>query len=343
MTAAMLLFLVSAAVLSWLLASRVRLYALDRMLDIPNERSSHSSPTPRGGGFAIAVTTLGGIAVAASLDWVSRDLAIALIGGGAMIATVGWIDDHRSLSPLTRFAVQFMSAAWAMFWLGGLPSLRLGGVTLHLGVAGIILGSIGIVWAINLYNFVDGIDGLAAGEAVSTGVIGGLLLIGVGKPALAIIALLIAAASLGFLPLNWAPARLFMGDAGSGLLGYLFAALAVASENTGGIPLMLWVLLLGVFIFDATVTLCRRIAHGHRWHQAHHSHAYQRLVQAGRTHAQVSSMILLFNFLLAILAIVAWKEPALFLAAIVAGALLLSVAYLAVERIKPMHTQSRNF
>ena len=342
MTIGVLVFLVSAAVVSWLLASRVRLYALDRMLDIPNERSSHSSPTPRGGGFAIAVTTLGGIAVAASLDWVGRDLAIGLVGGGAMIATVGWIDDHRSLSPLTKFAVQFISAAWAMFWLGGLPSLRLGAVTLQLGFGGIILGSIGIVWAINLYNFVDGIDGLAAGEAVSTGVIGGLLLFGVGKPALAVIALLIAAASLGFLPLNWAPARLFMGDAGSGLLGYLFAALAVASENTGGIPLMLWVLLLGVFIFDATVTLCRRIAHGHRWHQAHHSHAYQRLVQAGRTHAQVSSMILLFNFVLAILAIVAWKEPALFLAAIVAGAALLSAAYLVVERIKPMRAQSRH-
>ena len=342
MTTGMLVFLASAAVLSWLLASRVRLYALDRMLDIPNERSSHSSPTPRGGGFAIAVTILGGIALAASLNWLPHDLAIALVGGGVMIATVGWIDDHRSLSPLTRFAVQFISAAWAMYWLGGLPSLSLGVVSLHLGIAGTILGSIGIVWAINLYNFVDGIDGLAAGEAVSTGVIGGVLLLGVGKPALAILALLIAAANLGFLPHNWAPAKLFMGDAGSGLLGYLFAALAVASENTGGIPLMLWVLLLGVFIFDATVTLCRRIAHGHRWHHAHHSHAYQRLVQAGRTHAQVSSMILLFNLVLAILAIVAWKQPALFLAAIVAGAALLSVAYLAVERIKPMRTQSRN-
>ena len=342
MTTGMLVFLASAAVLSWLLASRVRLYALDRMLDIPNERSSHSSPTPRGGGFAIAVTILGGIALAASLNWLPHDLAIALVGGGVMIATVGWIDDHRSLSPLTRFAVQFISAAWAMYWLGGLPSLSLGVVSLHLGIAGTILGSIGIVWAINLYNFVDGIDGLAAGEAVSTGVIGGVLLLGVGKPALAILALLIAAANLGFLPHNWAPAKLFMGDAGSGLLGYLFAALAVASENTGGIPLMLWVLLLGVFIFDATVTLCRRIAHGHRWHHAHHSHAYQRLVQAGRTHAQVSSMILLVNLVLAILAIVAWKQPALFLAAIVAGAALLSVAYLAVERIKPMRTQSRN-
>ena len=108
-------FVAAAALLSWLLASRVRLYALDRLLDIPNERSSHSTPTPRGGGLAIAVTALGGVVVAAMLHWISWDLAIALSGGGAMIATVGWVDDHRDLSALTRFAVQFISAAWAMF------------------------------------------------------------------------------------------------------------------------------------------------------------------------------------------------------------------------------------
>lgn len=338
----MMVLLASAAVLTWLLASRVRLYALERMLDIPNERSSHSSPTPRGGGFAIAVMVLGGIMLSSELGWVSKDLATALVGGGLLIATVGWIDDHKSLSPLVRFAAQFVSAGWAMYWLGGLPDLDLGVIGVHFGPAGVVIGIVGIVWGINLYNFVDGIDGLAAGEAASTGIIGGLLLLGVGKPDLALVALLIATASLGFLPLNWSPARLFMGDVGSGLLGYLFAVLAVASENSGGIPLMLWVLLLGVIIFDATVTLCRRIVNGHRWHHAHHSHAYQRLVQAGRSHSQVSSMILLFNFLLAILTIIAWKRPAFFLAAIAAGTVLLSAAYLRVERIRPMHTRPRN-
>jgi len=117
-------FIFAAAFLSWLLASRVRLYALDRLLDIPNERSSHSSPTPRGGGLAIAVTTLGGILVAAMWRWISWDLAIALSGGGAMIAAVGWIDDHRDLPALTRFAVQFLSAAWAMLMSRITPKIR---------------------------------------------------------------------------------------------------------------------------------------------------------------------------------------------------------------------------
>jgi len=334
-------FVIAAGILSWLLASRVRLYALDRLLDIPNERSSHSSPTPRGGGLAIAVTTIGGIVLAAMWNWISWDLAIALAGGGTMIAAVGWIDDHKDLPALTRFAVQFTSAAWAIFWLGGLKSLSVGFAEVHLGIVGSILGIIGIVWAINLYNFVDGIDGLAAGEAISTGVIGGLLLIKTGNTGLAMIALLIAAANAGFLPLNWAPAKLFMGDVGSGLLGYLFAVLAVASENVHAVPLLLWVLLLGAFVFDATVTLCRRIAHGERWYHAHHSHAYQRMVQAGKSHATVSSSILAINMVLAALVIVAWLLPTLFLAAMGAGAILLSIIYISVERIRPMHATSR--
>ncbi len=334
-------FIIGASILSWLLASRVRLYALDRLLDIPNERSSHTAPTPRGGGLAIAVTVIGGVLVAAVIRWIPWDLALALSGGGAMIAAVGWIDDHRSLSALTRFAVQFFSAAWAMFWLGGLPSLSIGSTVVNLGPAGLILGVVGIVWAINLYNFVDGIDGLAAGEAISTGVIGGAILLAMNQYGLAMVSLLIAAASAGFLPLNWAPAKLFMGDVGSGMLGYLFAVLAIASENAGAIPLLIWVLLLGAFVFDATVTLCRRIARGERWYHAHHSHAYQRMVQAGRSHAMVSSMILLINLALAVLAIVAWVRPTFFLISMAAGAILLSIIYLSVERIRPMHAQTR--
>ncbi|HKY96239.1 MAG TPA: glycosyltransferase family 4 protein [Gemmatimonadaceae bacterium] len=336
-----IVFLAAAAILSWLLASRVRLYALDKLLDIPNERSSHSRPTPRGGGLAIAVTAIGGVIIAAMLRWIDWNLALALSGGAAMIATVGWVDDHRSLSALTRFAVQFLSAGWAMYWLGGLPSLIIGPSSISLGFVGTILGVIGIVWAINLYNFVDGIDGLAAGEAVTTGVIGGLILLGMGQSGLAMISLLIAAAAGGFLPLNWAPAKLFMGDVGSGMLGYLFAVLAIASENAGAVPLLIWVLLLGAFVFDATVTLCRRIMHGEKWYHAHHSHAYQRMVQAGRTHAQVSATVLLINLVLALLAIVAWLRPTFFLIAIGAGTVLLSIIYITVERIRPMHQPTR--
>ena len=331
------IFIAAAALLSWLLASRVRLYALDKLVDIPNDRSSHSSPTPRGGGLAIVLTVLGGIVLAGIMRWITSDLALALAGGGTMIAAVGWIDDHSDVQARIRFAVQVAAAAWAIFWLDGMPTLSVGLATVHLGILGTILGVLGIVWAINLYNFVDGIDGLAAGEAITTGTIGGLMLLATGNTGLALISLLIAAASAGFLPLNWAPAKLFMGDVGSGTLGYFFAVLSIASENAGAVPVLIWTLLLGAFVFDATVTLCRRVGNGERWYQAHHSHAYQRLVQAGRSHAQVSSMIFGINLVLALLAIVAWLLPSFFLIAIGAGTVLLAALYLSVERIRPMH------
>lgn len=335
------IFIAAAALLSWLLASRVRLYALENLVDVPNERSSHSSPTPRGGGLAIAITVLGGIVLTGVWHWISWNLALALSGGGAMIAAVGWVDDHRDLPARIRFPVQLAAAFWAMYWLGGMPTLNVGVANLYVGTIGTVLGLLGVIWAINLYNFVDGIDGLAAGEAVSTGAIGGLILLAMGHAGLAMVSLLIAAASAGFLPFNWAPAKLFMGDVGSGMLGYLFAVLAIASENAGAIPVLIWVLLLGAFVFDATVTLFRRVANGERWYQAHHSHAYQRMVQAGRSHAQVSSVILLINLFLGLLALIAWLRPTLFLIAIGAGTIVLAVIYLSVERIRPMNAQSR--
>src|SRR5688500_18965545 len=176
------IFVAAAALMSWLLASRVRLYALDKLVDIPNERSSHSSPTPRGGGLAIVITVLGGVVVAGIMRWIPLDLTLALAGGGTTIATVGWIDDHRDLAARIRFAVQVAAAVWAMYWLGGMPRLSVGVAGVELGFVGTILGLLGILWAINLYNFIDGIDGLAAGEAITTGTIAGLMLAAMGHP-----------------------------------------------------------------------------------------------------------------------------------------------------------------
>jgi Fuc2NAc and GlcNAc transferase len=151
------------------------------------------------------------------------------------------------------------------------------------------------------------------------------------------VAFAIAAASGGFLAWNWAPAKIFMGDVGSGLLGFLFGTLAVASERAGGVPLLLWVLLLGVFVFDATVTLLRRVVRGERWYDAHRSHAYQRAVRAGWTHARVSSAVLLLTAVLGGLAAAASRRPGLALPGFLAGMALLAVVYLFVERRNPMH------
>jgi Fuc2NAc and GlcNAc transferase len=323
----------AAGALTW----GVRHYALARgVLDRPNARSSHDVPTPRGGGVAIVAVT---VAAEAVLWWAGRlpgGAALALAGGGAAVAAIGWLDDHGGVRASARAAVHFAAAAWALGWLGGLPALRVGAGSVPLGLAGAVLAAFGIVWSTNLYNFMDGIDGLAGAEAAACGVLGGLLLLATGERGLAAAAFAVAAASAGFLAWNWHPARIFMGDAGSYFLGFTFAVLAVASERAGAVPLLAWTILLGVFVFDATVTLIRRARRGERLYDAHRSHAYQRAAPSRACHARVSAAVVALDLVLAALAAAGTLRPGWLLAAVAAALLLLAALYLAVERRWPM-------
>lgn len=315
----------------------VRHYALrNALLDIPNERSSHTKPTPRGGGVAIVAALLAGLVAGRVLGWIEPRLWSALCGGGVLVAVIGFIDDHRHVAARVRVLVHVAAAGWALWMLGGMPQLRLGTATLQLGALGWVIGALGIVWAINFYNFMDGIDGIAASEAIVVGGAGALLAMATASAAIALAAALIAAAAAGFLVWNWPPARIFMGDIGSGFLGYAVAVTAIASEAGGGPPLLAWMVLLGVFVIDATVTLARRLARRERWFAAHRSHAYQRAVQAGHSHARVSTAVVLLGLVLACLAFVItrWERYAA-VAGVLATAVLVS-AYLAVERMEPM-------
>ena len=310
----------AAGLSSWALTGLVRRWMVARsILDVPNERSSHTVPTARGGGLAIASVVVGGLLGGAALGWLPVSLALALAGGGAMVAAVGWMDDCRGVTVRLRLLVHAGAAVWALAWLGGFPRLQVSGGSLFLGIGGWVLAVLGIVWAVNFYNFMDGIDGIAGGEAVVVGVGAGALLMLGGAADLAGASFLIAAASFGFLLWNWSPARIFMGDVGSGLLGYLFAALAVASENRGALPVLVWVLLLGVFVVDATVTLFRRMLERETVFHAHKKHAYQRAVQAGWSHASVSSFVLAVGVLLTALGWVAVQMPAHLLAVTLGG------------------------
>lgn len=323
-----------AAVATWL----VRHYAIrTSLLDVPNERSSHSQPTPRGGGIGIFAGIAAGLALAFGNGLVDSSLFTALIAGGTLIAGIGFLDDRQHVSPLTRAAVHFLAAALALALLGGLPSLELGGGELTLGAAGWVLGALGIVWLINLFNFMDGIDGIAASEALVVCTIGGLLAYLVGASSVAVAAALVAAAAAGFLVWNWDPARIFMGDVGSGLLGYCVAVIALASENVGGPPLVVWLVLGAAFFVDATLTLARRVLRGEKWFQAHRLHAYQRAVQAGLSHGAVTGAVIVLNLMLGAVAYLMMsdtrKAPILLI-----GALALVVAvYLVVERARPMY------
>jgi len=334
---ALLTVMLAAATAAWGLTGRIRRYAVGSgIVDVPNQRSLHTAPTPRGGGLSIAVVSLLGIGVATLVDLVPTNVGLALVGGGIAIAGVGWLDDARGVSAPARLIVHAMGAVWALYWLGGLPSLDLGVATLRSGVAGAVLAAAGIVWSTNLYNFMDGADGLAATQAVAIGAFGGLLLFAAGAGGLALAALLIAAASAGFLAWNWEPAKIFMGDVGSGLLGFLFAVLAIAGENANAVPILAWALLGGVFIFDATVTLVRRLRRGERWDHGHRHHAYQRIVEAGWTHGRMSATVLMIDVGLALIAGFGATDRRWLLPMAALGAVALSATYYAVERVRPM-------
>jgi Fuc2NAc and GlcNAc transferase len=278
-------------VAAWLGTRAVLRYAHAReLLDHPNERSSHVAPTPRGGGLAIVGAFLAGLVALHGLGQVNAMLLWAVGGGGLAVALVGFIDDHGHLSPRVRLAVHFAAVAWALYWLCGMPPLPVGGGYVLDGPAWTAIGAVGLVWLLNLYNFMDGIDGIAGVEAVCVA-LGAMLLGGTASWAV------LAAAAGGFLALNWPPARLFMGDVGSGFLGFVLGVLAVDAAAWEQVPLASSAILLGVFLVDATVTLLRRWLNGERLSQAHRSHAYQRAARRFGGHRPVVLGVIAVNLL----------------------------------------------
>jgi Fuc2NAc and GlcNAc transferase len=257
---------------TWLL----RHYALSRsLLDIPNARSSHSVPTPRGGGVAIVLTFMLALAF---LLW--RDLIVptqfwAIAVAGGLVAFIGFMDDHGHIAARWRLLGHFTAATWLLCWMGGLPSITIFGWQADLGVPGHLLAVVYLVWLLNLYNFMDGIDGIASVEAISV-CLGACLLAWLeGSLQLIWAPLLLAVCVSGFLFWNFPPAKIFMGDAGSGFLGIVLGGLSLQAAAVSADFLWGWLILFGVFIVDATYTLLRRLLRGDKVYEAHRSHAYQ--------------------------------------------------------------------
>ena len=275
-----------------------RLALVHGVIDVPNQRSSHQTPTPRGGGISIVASTTIALAVLNWLGLIRIELLMAIAGGGVAVATVGFVDDRRPLSVGVRFAVHLAAAVWALLWLGGLPPMRIGGQLFTFGWSGYVLGVLGIVWVLNLFNFMDGIDGLAAAQAIFVAWGGALLaIVAAASPGVCAAAIVFGAACCGFAAWNWPPAKIFMGDVGSGYLGYVIAVLALAAARDNPIAVLVWLILGAVFFVDATVTLIRRLARGERVQAAHRSHAYQWLARRWKSHLRVTVAVTIINLL----------------------------------------------
>lgn len=290
--------LLLAGAVSAVLTGLVRRYALARsILDVPNARSSHTAPTPRGGGVAIVLATLAGfpaLAAAGALPWPAL---WALAGAGGFVALVGFLDDHGHIAARWRLLAHFAAAAWALAWLGGAPPVLVFGAHIDLGWLGAALAALYLVWLLNLYNFMDGIDGIASVEAIAVGVGGALLYALTGHPGLAMAPLVLAAAAAGFLLWNFPPARIFMGDAGSGFLGIVLGVLSLQAAWQAPQLLWSWLILLGAFVVDATLTLLRRLLRGEKVYEAHRSHAYQHASRRFGRHLPVTLAVAAIDLL----------------------------------------------
>ena len=290
------IFFVIAGCISLLLTSALRRYALSKsLIDVPNARSSHTVPTPRGGGVAIVLSFLllvPLLSIFSLLPWAS---AWGLIGAGVGVAVLGFLDDHGHIAARWRLLGHFSAAVWALFWLGGIPPLTIIGVVFDMGWIGVVLSLFYLVWMLNLYNFMDGIDGLASVEAIAVCLSASLIYALMGFSSLAWAPLLLSFTVAGFLYWNFPPAKIFMGDAGSGFLGVTLGILSLQAAWASPALLWVWVILMGVFVVDATFTLVRRLVRGDKVYEAHRSHAYQYASRQFGRHLPVTLTVGLVN------------------------------------------------
>lgn len=283
--------------LSWAMTGRLRHYALRRnLLDVPNQRSSHSVPTPRGGGMAIVVSFVLALLLSLAFGWIAWQSAVGLLGAGVAVALIGFLDDHGHVPARWRLLVHVASASWGLYWLGGAPSLVLGGTSIELGWLGALLGVFYLVWLLNLYNFMDGIDGIAGVEAVTTCLSIVLICLLLNDWSAALLPAMLGLAAAGFLIWNFPPAKIFMGDAGSGFVGLMLGLLSFHMAWSEPQLLFAWLVLLGVFLVDASITLLRRLVRGEKVYQAHRSHAYQHASRMHGRHLPVTLAVMAINW-----------------------------------------------
>ena len=310
-------------VLSLVLTGVIRRYALKRNLDdIPNQRSSHTSVTPHGGGlaivlvfqFALGVLTYGGYIPASSL-WL-------YLLAGSLIAAIGLLDDIYHIPARWRLLFHFAISSFSIYWLGGIPPLLIAGHLLDPGWVGQVAAVIFLVWLLNLYNFMDGIDGIAGIEALTVCISGVMIYWWFGKLSSQWIPpLMLIAATIGFLFWNFPRARIFMGG-GSSYIGLIIGLFTLQAAWMAPELAWSWIVLLGAFIVDSSVTLIRRVMRGDKFYEAHRSHAYQYASRKYGSHIRVSLAFGGINLL--------WLLPLAFMAAAgwLDGLLTLLIAYL---------------
>lgn len=298
----------------------MRLAVRAGMIALPGERQSHQIATPTGGGLGLVVTLLIITLILQIIQPLPVFWWLNTLPGILVLALVGWIDDKRPVSSKIRLLVQFTVSLWLLLCMKFL------GPAIHASVIGITI--IAMVWLMNLYNFMDGSNGMAAFQGVFCGLAFAVLFKLGGFSSMALVAVVVAAACAGFLPLNFPVAKVFMGDVASVPLGFTFAAFSVYGIYQGAFTFWTAVLIMSVFVIDASLTLAARVIHKEQWYTAHKQHVYQRLIEQEWSHSQVLIAYQAINVMMVLPAIVlATMYPQYAIVATVLTLLLLSAGW----------------
>ncbi len=328
-----IIVLIALVFLSLILTWLIRLWTVKyNVLDIPNKRSSHSAPTPRGGGVAIVICWYLGITFLFVNDYIADNLYYAFLSG-SILAVISLIDDLLSLKPAIRLLGQLISASLALFFLKGIDIYIFDDWIIKPEIIIIPIIIIAIVWFINLFNFLDGLDGYASIEAICIAVV---IFFFTGNT----LCLILLASIAGFLFWNWPKAKIFMGDVGSTQIGFILIVLGIYLNNENHFNLIHWIILTSPFWFDATYTLVRRWKNHEKLSQAHKKHAYQRIVQYGYTHLQTDLALIALNVLVAIVIVVIRKFNFLTIPLFVSVIILLYLITRMVDRKVPFPKDS---
>jgi Fuc2NAc and GlcNAc transferase len=286
---------VLAAFLTLILVRPLRRFLVARgLVDRPDSRRTHVTPTPRGGGLAMTA----GLCLAALLLAIHHEQAWGILVLMVALAGLGWLDDQHDLEVRWRLLVQCLIAVALVWWIGVPALIQFGPLTLELEWLWWILAVVAVIWLINLHNFMDGSDGLAAAQGVWCGLAFGVAFALAESWFETALALSLSGVCLGFVFWNRPPARIFMGDTGSVLLGGTVAWLALSGAQSGTVSVWLSLIICSLFVVDATATLLRRVLSGERWYTPHRSHAYQRLIVSGWSHGRVLALYAMVNLLI---------------------------------------------
>ncbi len=333
------LILVIFFVLSILFTGLYRQYALSRaLLDHPNHRSSHSQPTPRGGGVVFCLLFFISLIALPYLGLAPWDSFKVLGVPSLIIVVLGYCDDINGLPAKLRFSIQMVAAVLFFYLLEVDYSNYLHGWLAALHGVGFVLLVVATVWSTNLYNFMDGTDGIAAVEAITLYGMGGLLLWMQGAHQLAYLAWCLVVGVCGFLVWNWPCAKIFMGDVASSFLGFLVIPFALFGYFEYGLSVFIWFILYLAFTMDATLTLWRRVWHKDKIFEAHKLHAYQRLHQAGYSHTQVLFVMIFLNSIFSLLALLAMCHSQWLIEILLSGMVIYAIFYGFVEMKNPMYS-----